>query len=52
MRHFVSGFYHTAGHTDREPPPNWIELPEGEDGKCDWCRASDEAREGLKNEAV
>ena len=49
MRHFVNGAYHMA--TVMSPtvatPSGMTELLEGDDGKCDWCRASDERRAAL-----
>jgi hypothetical protein len=27
---------------------NWPTLPEGDDGKCDWCRKADERVEAMR----
>ena len=47
MRHFVlRGAYHIATAASQDSSADYssmlTELPEGDDGKCDWCRAADE----------
>lgn len=55
MRHFVSGAYHIATVATEDSTADYSryqELPEGPDGKCDWCRAADERWEAILSERV
>lgn len=50
MRHFKTGHAsHFATAMPVDPHPQWVELVEGDDGKCDWCRAADERQAKMLN---